>query len=51
MSFDQYLKGSTPKPKKPLEIKERRRKNREKQYEKIPSGKTLVKVQEPKTEG
>jgi hypothetical protein len=51
MSFDQYLKGSTPKPKKPLEIKERRKKNREKQYEKIPSGKTLVKVQEPKTEG
>jgi len=51
MSFDQYLRGSTTKPKKPLKIKERRKKNIEKKYEKIPSGKTLVKVQEPKIEG
>jgi hypothetical protein len=47
MSFDQYLRGSTPKPKKSLEIKEKRKKI----YEKIPSRKTLMKVQEPKIEG
>jgi hypothetical protein len=30
MSFDQYLRGSTPKPKKSLEIKDRRKKKRKK---------------------
>jgi hypothetical protein len=50
MSFDQYLRGSTPKPKKSLEIKDRRKKKRKK-MKKIPSRKTLMKVQKPKTEG